>query len=178
AVREYVEGIYPQEQGRSKHAIAAAQSAIQQAEARLERTRRARRELKDELAQRRGTRGSADIVAELDLDDRIDPTDEAIEREKGTLELGQNRLRVLEQYSRDKMVKGLEIEVKRRRSDELAKQAAWELAKSKEQKLERQIAHCTLVAPNDGLVVYANDPNRLGQPNIEEGASVRERQKI
>ena len=35
--------------------------------------------------------------------------------------------------------------------------------------------------PRDGLVVYANDPNRAfgsNQPQIEEGATVRERQKI
>ena len=37
------------------------------------------------------------------------------------------------------------------------------------------------MAPADGLVVYANDPNRAfgsNQPQIEEGATVRERQKI
>src|SRR5262249_34974553 len=43
------------------------------------------------------------------------------------------------------------------------------------------IAYCTMTAPNDGLVVYANDPMRSfgsNQPQIQEGASVRERQKI
>ena len=52
---------------------------------------------------------------------------------------------------------------------------------SKEKKLEKQIAACKITAPNDGLVVYANDPNRAfgsNQPQIEEGATVRERQKI
>ena len=45
----------------------------------------------------------------------------------------------------------------------------------------KQIENCKLFAPGDGLVVYANDPNRFGgssQPQIEEGATVRERQKI
>src|SRR5262249_39122485 len=72
-------------------------------------------------------------------------------------------------------------EVEKARSDELSKQAAWELERGKEEKLERQIAACTLIAPVDGLVVYANDPNRAfgrNQPQIEEGATVRERQKI
>ena len=53
--------------------------------------------------------------------------------------------------------------------------------RSKEKKLERQIAACDIKAPADGLVVYANDPNRAfgsSQPQIEEGATVRERQKI
>src|SRR5262249_43483022 len=45
----------------------------------------------------------------------------------------------------------------------------------------RQIAACTLIAPTDGLIVYANDPRRADgrpRPQIEEGATVRERQKI
>ena len=52
---------------------------------------------------------------------------------------------------------------------------------SKEKKLEQQIANCKIMAPSDGLVVYANDPTRAfgsNQPQIEEGATVRERQKI
>src|SRR5262249_50837210 len=57
----------------------------------------------------------------------------------------------------------------------------WDLENTKQKKLEVQIENCRLVAPGDGLVVYANDPNRFGgssQPQIEEGAVVRERQKI
>ncbi len=179
ARREYVDGIYPQEHARVRNAINTARLALQQAETRLERTRRARQELKAELAARKGPRTSADIMAELDLDDRIQTTEQAKEREKGALELAQIRQEVLEQYTRTKMAKGLETDVARKRSDELAKQAAWELNKGKEEKLEKQIKFCTLRAPSDGLVVYANDPNRFGrQPTIEEGATVRERQKI
>jgi hypothetical protein len=50
----------------------------------------------------------------------------------------------------------------------------------KQEKLDRQIKNCKLIAPIDGIVVYANDPNRFGssQTQIEEGASVHERQKI
>ena len=80
-----------------------------------------------------------------------------------------------------KTIKELESEVKKTLSDELAKKATWELEKAKEAKLEKQIKNCKLYAPNDGLVVYANDPNRFGgsnAPQIEEGATVRERQKI
>src|SRR5262249_49139780 len=66
-------------------------------------------------------------------------------------------------------------EVEKARADELSKQAAWELEKSKEAKLRSQIQSCTIYAPNDGLVVYANGPPRNA---IEEGATVRLRQKI
>ncbi len=84
-------------------------------------------------------------------------------------------------YTYEKTIKELESDVKKAHSDELAKQATWELEKGKEDKLEKQIANCTLIAPIDGLVVYANDPNRMfgsNQSQIEEGATVRERQKV
>ena len=88
---------------------------------------------------------------------------------------------MLKEYTYGKTIKELENEVKKALSDELAKKATWELEKAKEAKLERQIKNCKLYAPSDGLVVYANDPNRFGRgnaPQIEEGATVRERQKI
>ena len=58
--------------------------------------------------------------------------------------------------------------------------ATWELEQSKVKKLERQIEACTLKASMDGMLVLANDPSRFfgGRPQIEEGATVRERQKI
>ena len=60
----------------------------------------------------------------------------------------------------------------------LAKQAIWELEKAKEKKLEQQIAMCTLRAPVEGCVQYASVDNRGIAVAIEEGATVRERQKI
>src|SRR5262249_6394839 len=96
-------------------------------------------------------------------------------------EQAQSKKEVLEKYTKEKTIKELESEVKKATSDELAKQATWELEKGKEDKLEKQIANCTLIAPIDGLVVYANDPSRMfgsNQSQIEEGATVRERQKV
>ena len=56
-----------------------------------------------------------------------------------------------------------------------------QLEQDKAARLERQIKHCVLLAPAEGAVIYANDPTRFGGANrvqIEEGATVRERQKI
>ena len=59
----------------------------------------------------------------------------------------------------------------------LAKLSTGTLEMSKEDKLRRQIASCKLLAPSDGLLIYANDPGgRSNRVNIEEGAIVRERQ--
>lgn len=49
----------------------------------------------------------------------------------------------------------------------------------KQQRLQQQIAACTLVAPEKGTVVYANQKSRRSaEVVIEEGVSVRESQKI
>jgi HlyD family secretion protein len=103
------------------------------------------------------------------------------EKAKFTLEQAESKKNVLTKYTRDKTIKELDSEVKKANSDELAKQATYELEKGKEEKLEKQIANCTLRAPIDGLVVYANDPSRMwgsNQSQIEEGATVREHQKV
>ena len=102
-------------------------------------------------------------------------------KERLAIELATTQWNLLEKYTSGKTIKELKVDVKRKRSDELAKEATWELEKSKCKKLEKQIANCDIKAPSDGLVVYANDPNRTfgsKQLQIEEGATVRERQKI
>jgi HlyD family secretion protein len=46
-------------------------------------------------------------------------------------------------------------------------------------KLRTEIERCKLRAPVDGTVVYANDPASFGgRPQIEVGATVRERQPV
>ena len=82
------------------------------------------------------------------------------------------KLNVLEKYTKDKTIKELKSEVEKAHSDELAKKQTYELEKDKEAKLEKQIANCKLLAPGDGMVVYANDPSRFGgsnQPRSRKG---------
>ncbi|MFI5457215.1 MAG: sigma-70 family RNA polymerase sigma factor [Isosphaerales bacterium] len=175
AVTEYVESS-KQEQKSLQGAIDVAQSAIQKAEGRLERTRRARKRLNDAVAASKRGSTPADIVAELDIEDRIEATELALQREKMALDLAKAKRELLEKYTLGKITKEHEVDVYRKRADELARKANHELAISKKVKLERQIAACTLVARGDGLLVYADFPNQ--RPSIEEGATVRERQKI
>ncbi len=54
------------------------------------------------------------------------------------LEQAESKLQVLIKYTREKTLKELRSEVEKGRSDELAKQATWELEKLKEAKLARQ----------------------------------------
>ncbi|HUG94348.1 MAG TPA: HlyD family efflux transporter periplasmic adaptor subunit [Planctomycetaceae bacterium] len=60
-----------------------------------------------------------------------------------------------------------------------ASQLAYQGEKATLERLQRQIAACRLVAPQDGQVVYAVERSRRSEPVvIEEGATVRERQAI
>jgi HlyD family secretion protein len=97
------------------------------------------------------------------------------------VEQARMQLDVLEKYTKEKQIKSLNSDVEKAKADELSKESSLNLEQSKEKKLERQIEKCTLKAPAEGIVVYANDPGRMGQSQavqIEEGATVRERQKI
>ncbi len=133
------------------------------------------------LAGKNGVVSAADIVAELEIEDRLDSSEQTIVREKAALDRAKSRQEILEKFTRDRTVKALALEAQRARPEEQAKNARWHLEQSKAHSLERQIAACTIVAPSDGLLVYANPP-RVGsirpQIRIEEGATVRERQKL
>jgi RND family efflux transporter MFP subunit len=162
AVIEYEEGIYVQDLQTVEGEIKLAESDLSRSEDRVDWARRMYDKGYVSMAQK--------VSEEL-----------ALKKARFTLEQSQSKRKVLVDYTRGKTIKELKSEVEKARSDELAKKATWELELSKEKKLEKQIAACTLRAPNDGLVVYANDPNRAfgsNQPQIEEGATVRERQKI
>ncbi len=162
AVKEYTEGVFKQDFETAQGEIALAESDLTRARDRLEWSTK---------MEKKGYVSKATSIA-----DQL-----SFDRAKFELEQAQTQLDVLLKYTKDKQIKSLNSDVEKARADELSKQSSWELEKIKEAKLERQIKACILKAPTDGIVVYANDPNRFGgqqQLQIEEGATVRERQKI
>ena len=181
AVKEYTEGVYQSGTERRESRDRLGPSGHPEGREPAGADPRPGQKLNGVLAGKGGVKTPDEIMGELDLDDRLDATEQALLRERMALELAQSKLELLKKYTGDKITKVLQIEVERKHSEELSRQAAWDLEKSKEAKLERQIAACKLVAPSRGLVVYANDPSRsigANQPQIEEGATVHERQKI
>ena len=72
------EGISKPELETLKEEITAAQSAIHKAKGRLERTRLARKRLDDALGRTKGASTTADIVAELDVDDRLEAAEQTL----------------------------------------------------------------------------------------------------
>ncbi|WP_435010340.1 efflux RND transporter periplasmic adaptor subunit [Tundrisphaera lichenicola] len=161
AVKEYVEGVFKQDKATIEGQIALAKSDLERA---IDRVRWSDR-VKD--------LGYVSIAANIA---------DHLAKDKSSFELEQNqtKLDVLMKYTKDKTIKELTSEVQKAKADELSKQSTYELEKTKEAKLEKQIKACVLKAPGDGIVVYANEQGRMGQNQlqIEEGATVRERQKI
>jgi HlyD family secretion protein len=162
AVVEYVEGIFKQDEQTVDGEIKLAEADLSRSEDRLA------------WAERMYSKGYVSKAA-------LTSEQQTLKKARFALEQAQSKRKVLLEYTKSKTIKELKSEVEKTRSDELAKKATWELEVGKEKKLERQIAACEIKAPADGLVVYANDPSRAfgsNQPQIEEGATVRERQKI
>jgi RND family efflux transporter MFP subunit len=183
AVTEFSEGTFKLELATVKGEAALAQAAIQKAERGLDRARRARQRIVDLAAARKDAAAASDILAELDVEDRVAAGEQTISRETAALLLAKSRQEILEKYTKNKTLKALALEVERKRPDELAKRYRWQLEQDKVKKVEKQIAACTITAPIDGIVIYANPPRlRPGDLNppqqIEEGTHVRERQKI
>jgi RNA polymerase sigma factor (sigma-70 family) len=183
AVKEYEEGTSKHELTTVKGEVALAQSAIQKAELGLDRARRARERISNLMSAKKDPLAAADILAVLDIDDRIAASEQTISRETAALELAKSKLNILQEYTRTKTLKARTLEVERKRPFELAKRNQWQLEQNRAKKLERQIASCTIAAPVDGVVIYANPPRlRRGEfdppQQIEEGSHVRQRQKI
>jgi HlyD family secretion protein len=160
-VKEYKEGIYKQELATDKGQIALALSDQERAIDRL--------------------KWSSDMFKKGYVSKATNIADTLTKQQADfDLEQALMQLDVLEKYTKEKQIKSLESDVEKAKADEYSKQSSYTLEQTKEKKLERQIEKCTLKAPADGIVVYANDPGRMGQNaiQIEEGAAVRERQKI
>jgi multidrug resistance efflux pump len=179
ALTEYVEGTLEGERLTLKTTISSAESAVREATVRLERIRDVRKRVKEALARKGATATPADMVAELDIEDRPGSAERVLKRERSGLERAKARWEVFEKTTSQKRSAELKREVEHRRSDELIRLVAWRLEKGKEGSLRRQIENCRICAPFRGYIVLAEDPERKGdEPKIELSSSVRQRQLL
>ena len=181
AVREYNEGIYKQEQETLKGEIAAARSAIQKAESRLERTRRARQRLNRGRWPEEGVPGRPRTSWPTS-------TSKTVSRPPNRRSCARRRLsswrrtkqELLEKYTRGKTIKALEIDVEQKRSEELAK--AGDLGAGEEQGGEAGETDRRLHAQGPESTAWSSMPTtRSGSARHASdrgGRTVRERQKI
>ena len=159
--REYRDGIYPQDLMLVKQYLVSCKIE----EERAKKTEDWSKEVLD-----KGYRASAQYVADhLNyLRAQLDLKQAARMEER------------LVKYTGPKILKSLEAKLEAIRADKLAQEASFQLEVDRLRRLERMVEHCTLRAPRDGIVVYANQTNAWGRSTarIEQGATVREGQAI
>jgi RNA polymerase sigma factor (sigma-70 family) len=158
SLQAYVDDIFPREQREAEGELKIAQTELALAQ--------------EELESKKKLAGGDNRLLEL----KLKLSDLAVARAKLAVDKASNRLHVLTKYTKVKQTRELTTQLESTRSNELAKQATVELEHSRERKLERQIATCSIKAPIDGMLIYANSP--ANPPAIEEGATVRERQLL
>lgn len=104
----------------------------------------------------------------------------AVEKSAKELEAAKTKLRVLDEFTKPKMVKQLDSDIVITEAKWGSSKKSYELELTTLKEIEDRIAKCTIYAPKDGLVIYANELDRRGGEDwvVEEGAVVRERQVI
>ncbi len=104
----------------------------------------------------------------------------SVEDAKKKLQQKKTEMDVLDKYTKVKMLKQLEADIKTTEAKLKSEEHSYGLDKQKLEDIQTQVEKCTIVAPDYGQVVYANVTDHRGGSEIiiEEGGSVRERQVI
>jgi multidrug resistance efflux pump len=104
----------------------------------------------------------------------------AVEKANKDLDASKTKLKVLDEFTKPKMVSTLESAILIAKAKWDAAQNSLDLENQKLADLDDQIAKCTLTAPQDGVVKYAHVTDNRGDQQfiVDEGTLVRERQVI
>ena len=104
----------------------------------------------------------------------------AVEKSLKELDAAKTKLKVLDEYTKTKMVKQLESDIVIAKARWESDKKSYEIAVEKLAEIDHQIAHCILKAPKAGVVTYAHDRQDFGGDNfiVKPGAVIRERQAI
>ncbi|UUO07102.1 HlyD family efflux transporter periplasmic adaptor subunit [Blastopirellula sp. J2-11] len=104
----------------------------------------------------------------------------AVERAKLDLEVAETSKRVLTDFTKQKTIRELEAARDSAEARMRSEEAAFQLEKARLDRLEKQLVNCVIQAPQNGMVVYANETDRRGstETGIAEGTIVREGQTI
>lgn len=103
----------------------------------------------------------------------------AVEKAKNELDTGKTKLEVLRKYTKEKMLKKFDTDIASAEAKWKSEKLSNNLELSKLQDIQKQIASCNIVSPQDGQVVYANIYSHRGGSAefvLEAGATVREGQ--
>lgn len=160
-LREYRDGIYPQDR----------QLILQYISTKKTDEERAKKNLVwSEETLKKGYRASSQVTA-----DRL-----ALQQAEIGLREAEGMTIRLEEYTKKRLIKNLEAKIEAIKADKLAQESSFQLEDERMRRLERMIENCVLKAPRDGIVVYASQANPWGmvQNQIQQGVTVREGQTI
>jgi HlyD family secretion protein len=161
AKREYLEGTYVQERQIIESEVFVSEENLNRAKEYYV------------YSKKLATKG---YVNELQLEaDRF-----AVEKSEKELAAARTKLRVLDEFTKAKMVKQLESDIATTEAKWDSEKNSFELEESKLADLKDQIEKCTITAPREGIVVFAHERDRGGNESviIQEGTIIRERQVI
>lgn len=104
----------------------------------------------------------------------------AVERANLELEAAETAKKVLVDFTKQKTIRELEAARDSAEARMRSEEAAFQLEKARLERLEKQLVNCVIKAPQNGMVVYANESDRRGgsETVIAEGTIVREGQTI
>ncbi len=107
----------------------------------------------------------------------------AVEQSKLNLDVAQTAIRVLENYTKRKTQVELESVRDSNKQKMASEKAAFEQEEKRLRRYEEQLTKCEVYAPDDGMVVYANEQQqRRGSSSrtsaVEDGAIMIERQTM
>ncbi len=162
AVREYIEGIFLTTSLAADSNITIASENLRSAQNSLEHS---------QVMFRKG------YISALDLESQKF----GVERAQLELASANTAKEVLVKYTKVKTVQELQSRSDATEARVRSERASFELEESRLKRLEAQVLKCVIDAPADGMAVYANETDHHGrseEPQIEEGAAVRERQTI
>ena len=161
SLREYRDGIYPQD-------LQLVRQYIQTCK--IEKERAERNAIWSRDMYTKGFRTGAQLKAD---ELNYQSTSIALTEAEGMLER-------LVKYTGPKNIKSLEAKVKAVESDMKNQDASFQLETQRRDRLQKNIDRCTLRAPDEGIVVYVNQTNGWGQVQqaIDQGVTVREGQPI
>ena len=159
-LQEFENGLYKQEVAKLQAEVATAEEAVRRA---------AEFRRHSETLSRKGYRTKTQLEADQFAEQKA----------KLDLELAQQNLNVYKNFTKDRMVAELRAEIKKQEANVEATGYTVDLSRTREKELERQVAACRLVAPTEGMVVYASDSDRGDESIvIEEGVLLRDGQPI
>lgn len=103
----------------------------------------------------------------------------AVGKAQKELDVARTKLVVLHTFTKQKMLKQLEADVKTAEARLSSTLTIHSVEQARLDRIKTQISKCIITAPKAGQVVYANDQTIGGEPIvIEEGRMIRERQVI